>query len=127
MVPELQLLYDRERHLDLQREILKAFADIGEPEAIDGLINALQSHVPDLRLEAARRLALLQAPEAKPPFLRILEGEDWDLIRLILDAFQPPYGTQEDLPSLLLVIQRAPNPTIKYLATRVLNAIQSSH
>lgn len=126
IVPELQLLYDRERNLDIQREILKAFADVGGGQAIEGLINALQSHVADLRLEAARRLSRLNVPAAKRVFLHHLEGEEWDLIRLILDTFLPPYGTAQDIPSLLSVVQRAPNATIKYLATRVINAIQQN-
>lgn len=126
IVPELRALYDRERHLDLQREILKTFADIGGDLAVEGLLDALHSRTPELRLEAVRRIARIRPRSAKQELGRILEGDEWDLIRLVLAAYEPPYATLEDLPVLVSVIQRAPNPTIKYMASRALNAIQGS-
>jgi hypothetical protein len=125
-LPELSALFNRERHLDVKREILKAFADIGGSFAVDELLNALHSPHEELRLEAVRRLARMKPAEAKKELCRILEGEEWDLIRLILPIFEPPYANIEDLPLLVSVAQRAPNPTIKYLAIKGMNSIQRS-
>lgn len=109
--------------MDIRREILKAFADLGGSEAIEGLLDGLHSYNADLRLESARRLARIRPERAKSGLLRFLSGYDWDVIRVILEAFEPPYGLPEDIPTLMSVAQRAPTGTIKYLATRAINSI----
>jgi hypothetical protein len=124
LLPELRITYEKERHVEVKREFLKAFADLGGESAVECLRDALLSTEPELRLEAARRLARIKPLAAKPDLIRILEGDDWDLIRLVVPACEPPYGTKDDIPLLLTVVQKAANPTIRYLALHAMNSIQ---
>jgi HEAT repeat protein len=64
----------------------------GGPKAVDGLIHALETGSPSLKIEAVGMLARIRDPRAGVPLARLLRGEDPDLRKAAALALEQMAG-----------------------------------